>query len=89
MNKITILKPQEFCEEVGISRATLVRYLKQFPDFPRLKIEGKGGTSRFVKEIAVPYYNRKKKEDCVVSGFENHPSPLLVVDTKRFIDYYV
>lgn len=81
MNKITILKPSEFCKEVGISRPTLARYLRQFPDFPRLKISG---TSRFVKEIAVPYYNRKKKEDCVVSGLDQ-TSQLLKVNLWRHI----
>ncbi|MCP3681719.1 MAG: helix-turn-helix domain-containing protein [bacterium] len=68
LDKITVLTPTEFCREIDVSEKTLKRYLKSFPDFPHFRV---GHVVRFVKELAVPYFNRKKKEDCVVNTHAN------------------
>lgn len=67
MRYITILKPQEMADELDIPLNTLKTYFNKLHQnydrcFPHVKV---GREYRFVKELALRYWKRKKKQDCL------------------------
>lgn len=64
---ITILKPDEMAQVLGISRVTLKRIVAKDDNFPVISPnKGEhGALQRFVKEKVLDYFDRKKKEDCI------------------------
>lgn len=50
--KYTILTPKEMAKDLGISRVTLKRRMKEDPNIPHMKVES---TIRFVKEKVREY----------------------------------